>query len=176
MSITVTEKAAGEVEMAIGCDQAGSIRIPASFCGIVGLKPTFGLVPYSGIMPIEMTVDHAGPMTNNVANNALLLEVIAGSDGLDPRQIGVPSNIEYSKALDGDVSGLTIGVLKEGFGHPNSEADVDDKVRQAVSRFEKLGATVRDISISEHLVGATRSMFLGSLEHLRHTRCVPYPG
>ena len=145
--------AAGEVEMAIGCDQAGSIRIPASFCGIVGLKPTFGLVPYSGIMPIEMTVDHAGPMTNNVANNALLLEVIAGSDGLDPRQIGVPSNIEYSKALDGDVSGLTIGVLKEGFGHPNSEANVDDKVRQAVSRFEKLGATVRDISISEHLVG-----------------------
>ena len=145
--------AAGDVAMAIGCDQAGSIRIPASFCGIVGLKPTFGLVPYSGVMPIEMTLDHAGPMTDNVSNNALLLEVIAGPDGLDPRQMGAPAGIEYSKALDGEVSGLTIGVLKEGYGHPNSEADVDEKVRQAVNRFEKLGATVREISIPEHLVG-----------------------
>ena len=145
--------AAGDVAMAIGCDQAGSIRIPASFCGIVGLKPTFGLVPYSGVMPIEMTIDHAGPMTDNVSNNALLLEVIAGPDGLDPRQMGAPAGIEYSKALDGEVSGLTIGVLKEGYGHPNSEADVDEKVRQAINRFEKLGATVREISIPEHLVG-----------------------
>jgi amidase len=92
-------------------------------------------------------------MTDNVSNNALLLEVIAGPDGLDPRQMGAPAGIEYSKALDGEVSGLTIGVLKEGYGHPNSEADVDEKVRQAINRFEKLGATVREISIPEHLVG-----------------------
>src|SRR5262245_4964369 len=82
--------AAGEVPMAIGGDQAGSIRIPASFCGIVGLKPTFGLVPYSGIGPLETTIDCAGPMTANVADNALLLEVIAGPDGLDSRQQAVP--------------------------------------------------------------------------------------
>ena len=75
--------AAGEVPMAIGGDQAGSIRIPASYCGIVGMKPTFGLVPYSGIGPLEITIDTAGPMTANVADNALLLEVIAGPDGLD---------------------------------------------------------------------------------------------
>ncbi len=75
--------AAGEVPMAIGGDQAGSIRIPASFCGIVGMKPTFGLVPYTGIGPLEITLDTAGPMTANVADNALLLEVIAGPDGLD---------------------------------------------------------------------------------------------
>src|SRR4030095_8107689 len=67
-----------EVDMAIGGDQGGSIRMPASFCGIYGMKPTHGLVPYTGIMPIEITVDHTGPMTANVADNALLLEVIAG--------------------------------------------------------------------------------------------------
>ena len=68
--------AAGEVDMAIGGDQGGSIRMPASWCGIYGTKPTHGLVPYSGIMPIEITVDHAGPMTNSVEDNALMLEVI----------------------------------------------------------------------------------------------------
>src|SRR5438876_8840597 len=78
--------AAGEVDMAIGGDQGGSIRIPASYCGIYGMKPTHGLVPYTGIMPIELTLDHAGPMTATVADNALLLEVLAGADGLDPRQ------------------------------------------------------------------------------------------
>ena len=82
--------AAGEVPMAIGGDQAGSIRIPASYCGIVGMKPTFGLVPYTGIGPLEITIDTAGPMTANVADNALLLEVIAGPDGLDARQHQVP--------------------------------------------------------------------------------------
>ena len=106
--------AAGDVEMAIGCDQAGSIRIPAAMCGIVGLKPTHGLVPYSGVMPIEMTIDHAGPMTDTVANNALLLEVIAGADGLDPRQVGVPDDRSYTDALERGAEGLTIGVLKEG--------------------------------------------------------------
>ncbi len=145
--------AAGDVDMAIGCDQAGSIRIPASFCGIVGMKPTFGLVPYSGVMPIEMTVDHAGPMTNNVENNALLLEVIAGADGLDPRQMGVPAPIEYTKSLEGNVKNLTIGVLKEGFSHPNSEEGVDQKVRKALAVFETAGAKIQEISIPEHLSG-----------------------
>ena len=76
----------GEVDMAIGGDQGGSIRMPASFCGIYGMKPTHGLVPYTGIMPIEIYVDHTGPMTATVQDNALLLEVIAGADGYDPRQ------------------------------------------------------------------------------------------
>ena len=116
--------AAGEVEMAIGCDQAGSIRIPSSFSGIVGMKPSYGLVPYTGIMSIDMTIDHVGPMTATVADNALLLEVIAGEDGLDPRQ-NAPKTAAYTKAVTGDASGLRIGVLKEGFGHPNSEPDVD---------------------------------------------------
>src|SRR5215470_12889471 len=72
--------AAGEVDMAIGGDQAGSIRIPASHCGIIGLKPTYGLVPYTGIAPLEITLDTCGPITGNVRDNALLLEVIAEPD------------------------------------------------------------------------------------------------
>ena len=71
--------------MAIGGDQGGSIRMPSSFSGTYGMKPTWGLVPYTGVMPIEIFVDHTGPMTANVADNALLLEVLAGDDGYDPR-------------------------------------------------------------------------------------------
>jgi amidase len=142
--------AAGEVDMAIGGDQAGSVRIPASFCGIVGMKPTYGLVPYTGIGPLEITLDTVGPMTANVRDNALLLEVIAGPDGLDPRQRDVKV-ARYTEALDAGAKGLRIGVLKEGFGHPNSETDVDSKVRAAAARFKTLGATVEDISVPEHL-------------------------
>ncbi|MGH6671643.1 MAG: amidase [Xanthobacteraceae bacterium] len=144
--------AAGDVDMAIGGDQAGSIRIPASFCGIVGLKPTFGLVPYTGIAPLEMTIDTCGPMTANVRDNALLLEVIAGPDGIDSRQRGVAA-APYTEALGGGVKGLRIGVLKEGFAHANSEPDVDAHVREAAKRFASLGATIEDISLPEHLQG-----------------------
>jgi amidase len=142
--------AAGEVPMAIGGDQAGSIRIPASYCGIVGMKPTFGLVPYTGIGPLEITIDTAGPMTSNVADNALLLEVIAGPDGLDSRQNTVPRVDKYTEALRQGVQGLRIGVLKEGFGHRNSEADVEAKVRAAAERFRSLGAAVEEVSVPEH--------------------------
>jgi amidase len=144
--------AAGEVDMAIGGDQAGSIRIPASFCGIVGLKPTFGLVPYTGIAPLEMTIDSCGPMTANVRDSALLLEVIAGPDGIDSRQRGVAAG-RYTEALGGGAKGLRIGVLKEGFGHPNSEPDVDACVREAAQRFARLGAIVEDVSVPAHHEG-----------------------
>jgi amidase len=144
--------AAGEVELAIGGDQAGSIRIPASHCGIVGLKPTFGLVPYTGCAPLEPTLDICGPMSANVHDNALLLEVIAGPDGIDSRQRDVKV-ARYTQALDGGVAGLRIGVLQEGFGHPNSEPDVDAKVRAAARRFADLGATVDDVSVPMHTMG-----------------------
>jgi amidase len=144
--------AAGEVDMAIGGDQAGSIRIPASHCGIVGLKPTFGLVPYTGIGPLEITMDVCGPMTANVRDSALLLETIAGPDGLDSRQRDVKVS-RYTDALDGGLGQLRIGVLAEGFGHPNSEADVEAKVRAAAERFAKLGATISDVSLPMHLLG-----------------------
>jgi amidase len=144
--------AAGEVDMAIGGDQGGSIRIPAAYCGVYGMKPTHGLVPYTGIMPIEITLDHTGPMTRNVDDNALLLEVLAGEDGLDPRQYNVKTE-PYTQALDGGVKGLRIGVVKESFGLPNSEPDVDVKVKKAASTLRDLGATVSDISVPMHSVG-----------------------
>ncbi len=144
--------ALGEVDMAIGGDQGGSIRMPASFCGIYGMKPTWGLVPYTGIMPIEIFVDHTGPMTATVADNALLLEVIAGDDGYDPR-IKAPKVEEYTKALGGGVKGMRIGILKEGFEQPTAEAAVNESVREAAKRFKDLGATVETISIPMHLTG-----------------------
>ncbi len=143
-----------EVDMAIGGDQGGSIRMPASFCGIYGMKPTHGLVPYTGIMPIEIYVDHTGPMTGTVRDNALLLEVIAGADGYDPRQYS-PKVHPYTEALGGGVDGLKIGLVKEGFGLPNSERDVDAKVRKAGELLGKLGAKVTEVSIPWHtLAGA----------------------
>jgi amidase len=144
---------AGEVDLAIGGDQGGSIRIPSSYCGAYGLKPTYGLVPYTGVFPIELTLDHVGPIGATVADVALLLEAIAGEDGLDPRQRNV--RIEpYSQLLTGDVRGLKIGIVEEGFGWPGlSEPDVDAAVREAAQRFSQLGAEVRTISIPMHRDG-----------------------
>ena len=96
--------------------------------GIVGIKPTFGLIPYTGIMGIETTVDHTGPMTENVADNALFLESMAGEDGLDPRQ-RVPNVDSYTDALGGDVRGMRVAVVSEGFGRYDSLPDVDATVR-----------------------------------------------
>ena len=144
--------AAGEVAMALGGDQGGSIRMPASFCGIYGMKPTHGLVPYTGIMPIELTIDHTGPMTATVEDNALLLEVLAGPDGLDPRQYGGQS-MPYRDVLGQGVTGLRIGVVEEGFGHPQSMPQSDAVVREAADRLRGLGAVVEKVSIPMHRVG-----------------------
>ena len=146
--------AAGEVPMALGGDQGGSIRMPAAFCGIYGMKPTHGLVPYTGIMPIELTIDHTGPMTATVEDNALLLEVLAGPDGLDPRQYGGESQA-YREALGSGVRGLRIAVVEEGFGHPQSMPDADAVVREAAERLRGLGAIVETVSLPMHRMGHT---------------------
>lgn len=143
--------ALGEADMALGGDQGGSIRMPASFSGIYGMKPTHGLVPYTGIMPIEVYVDHTGPMTKTVADSALLLEVLAGPDGYDPRQYDVKVHA-YTKSLEGGVKGMKIGVVKEGFQQANAEEAVNAKVRKAAKHFESLGAIVEEVSIPMHLV------------------------
>jgi amidase len=144
--------AAGEVDLAVGGDQGGSIRMPASYCGVYGMKPTWGLVPYTGIMPIEIFIDHTGPITGTVENNALMLEVIAGDDGYDPR-IKAPTPQPYSKLLEGGTKGMKIAVITEGFGWPNSEPGVDAKVRAGAKLLERLGATVDEVSIPMHLQG-----------------------
>ena len=142
----------GLVDMAIGGDQGGSIRVPAAYCGCYGMKPTHGLVPYTGVMPIETTIDHTGPMTQNVRDNAVMLKAIAGEDGLDPRQYD-PQVDDYPGSLRRGAGGLRIGVLREGFGLPGSEQDVDAKVRAAAKTFERLGASVDEVSIPAHLDG-----------------------
>jgi amidase len=143
--------ATGEADMAIGGDQGGSIRIPSAFCGIYGMKPTWGLVPYTGIMPIEIFVDHTGPMTKSVTDNAVLLEVIAGDDGYDSR-IKAPKVHPYSRVLGDEVKDLRIAVVKEGFDRSGSEEAVDKKVSAAANRFAGMGARVEEVSIPMQLI------------------------
>lgn len=162
--------AAGEVDMAIAGDQGGSIRIPSSNCGVYGMKPSHGLVPYTGIMPVEQTIDHVGPVTNTVADNALLLEVLAGEDGLDPRQYN-PSVFRYTEALGRGAHGLRIGILKEGFHRPESESDVDEKVLAAAQKLRELGAHVEEISVPEHHLAVdcwTAITVEGLQDHMMH--------
>jgi amidase len=145
--------ASGECDIAIGGDQGGSIRIPAAWCGTYGLKPTHGLVPYTGIFPIEMTLDHTGPIAASVEDVAVLLSAIAGEDGFDPRQRNVKT-ADYLNDLDGGVEGMKIGVLAEGFGWPDlSEEDVDDAVQEASRTFAELGAEVSEVSVPMHRDG-----------------------
>ncbi len=144
--------ATGIVDIAMGGDQGGSIRIPAAWSGIVGLKPTHGLVPYTGIVGFDHTIDHIGPMALDVGDVALMLQVIAGKDDtcLDPRQpdkLRVPN---YANALTGKVKGMRIAVVKEGFGTPESMPAVDKAVKEAAKFLGGLGAKITQISVPEH--------------------------
>ncbi len=143
--------ASGGADLALGGDQGGSIRIPSSFCGTVGHKPTHGLVPYTGAFPIENTIDHLGPITRTVRDAALMLGVLAGPDGLDPRQRSGGQAQDYLAGLDDGVAGLRIGVLAEGFGHAGlSQPAVEETVRAAIGRLAAAGADVSEVSIPWH--------------------------
>ena len=142
--------ASNAVDMAVGCDEGGSIRVPSAFCGIVGLKPSWGLVPFTGIFPLEMTIDHVGPMAHTVHDCALMLETLAGPDGLDPRQHAALRSQPYTTLMKAGGKGLRIGILKEGFGLPDGEKDVDALVMDAAHRLEHSGATVSMVSVKEH--------------------------
>ncbi|PNS20967.1 Glutamyl-tRNA(Gln) amidotransferase subunit A, mitochondrial [Sphaceloma murrayae] len=164
------EKAGDEgVDLAIGGDQGGSIRLPAHFGGIYGLKPTFGLVPYSGVASLFAGIDHVGPMARSVRDVAVLLEVVAGADGLDPRQgPWTPRREEvpaYQREVDGWVEekkgkgewdgktagkGLRIGVLKEAYEVAGLDDELVKVTRDAIQRFRDLGAEVKDVSVPMH--------------------------
>ena len=139
--------AAGDVPMALGCDQGGSIRIPAAWCGVVGLKPTHGLVPYTGICALESSIDHVGPMGATVEDVARLLTVIAGPDGLDPRQPAAIPPADYLGVLGEGLRGLRIGVVAEGFGRPESDPATDEAVRSALARMQAAGAVLEQVSV-----------------------------
>ncbi|RWP99096.1 amidase [Mesorhizobium sp.] len=141
----------GEVDITIGGDQAGSIRIPASWCGVVGLKPTYGLVPYSGILGYDLTFDHTGPMARKARDVATTLAVIAGKDAEDPRQRDAALPNDVTPLTLEHLRGLRIGILTEGFCSAGHEADVDQTVRRAAENLATLGATVSEISFPGHL-------------------------
>jgi len=141
--------ATGEADMAIGCDQGGSIRMPSSFCGIVGMKPTWSLVPYTGVLGMNPGIDHTGPMTRTVADNALLLGVLAGPDGVDSRQSNVVVD-DYPAALSLGVRGLRIGVMREGFSTPSADRRVGERVLQVCDGLAAAGVDVREVSVPAH--------------------------
>ncbi len=121
------------------------MRIPASYCGVYAMKASHGLVPYTKIMPIELTIDHTGPITANVSDNALMLEVLTGPDGLDPRQHACREAQPYTELMKAGVKGLKIGIVSEDFGWPNSMPELDAQVRKAAKRFSELGAKVAEV-------------------------------
>ncbi|WP_027929238.1 amidase [Amycolatopsis thermoflava] len=142
--------AAGAADLAVGGDQGGSIRIPAAFCGIVGHKPTHGLVPYTGGFPIERTIDHLGPMARTVADTAAMLTVLAGVDGLDARQPSTLEHVDYLAALAIPATGLRIGVVSEGFGTAVSDPAIDESVLAAVDGLRSAGLAAERVSIPWH--------------------------
>jgi len=142
--------AAGEVDIAFGGDQGGSIRIPAAFCGIIGLKPTFGLVSHFGIgFGSDQSIDYTGPMTRTVEDAAAALQATAGYDPYDPRPTrDVPTSMDVLGRLADGVSGLRLGVLEEGFD--DAEVEVRDLVMAAVDLLARAGAKISKVSIPAH--------------------------
>ena len=136
--------AAGQCTITTGSDTGGSIRIPAALCGIVGLKPTYGLVSRYGLTPLSWSLDHPGPMVRTVEDAALSMNAIAGYDPNDvaSARVEIP---DYTTALTGDVRGLRIGVVKEYFEAP-LDPEVDRSVRDAIGVLESMGAVVTEVS------------------------------
>jgi aspartyl-tRNA(Asn)/glutamyl-tRNA(Gln) amidotransferase subunit A len=142
---SVAAVAACEAPLALGSDTGGSIRQPASLCGIVGLKPTYGRVSRFGLVAFASSLDQVGPIAHDVADAALLLEVIAGHDSRDSTSVAQPVPA-YSQIVDQPVAPLTIGVPREYFG-AGLDAEVEQSVRAALRVYEKLGATIKEVSL-----------------------------
>jgi amidase len=142
--------AGGYVDIAIGGDQGGSIRSPSAWCGVVGIKATFGLIPHTGVFGSDPSIDYVGPMARSVEDVAAALECIAGADGYDPRQLQVPETPAYTQLLKDGVKGLKIGILKEGFDIEGTQKEVRDAVLAAVDELEKAGAIVSQVSVPMH--------------------------
>ena len=137
--------AAGMLPWALGSDTGGSIRQPASFCGVVGLKPTYGLVSRYGLVAFASSLDQIGPITKDVYDSALLLNIIAGHDKKDTTSVE-KEKIDYTKCLKNDVKGLKIGVPKEFFAEGINK-EVKEALEKAMEKYKQLGAIVEEISL-----------------------------
>ena len=137
--------ASNMVPWALGSDTGGSIRQPASFCGVVGLKPTYGLVSRYGLVAFASSLDQIGPITKDFYDSAMLLNIITGYDEKDTTSREV-EKIDYTKCLKNDVKGLKIGVPKEFFGEGINE-EVKESLEKAIGIYKELGAEVEEISL-----------------------------
>ena len=137
--------ASGQCPVAMGSDTGGSIRIPAALCGVVGHKPTYGLISRYGVTPLSWSLDHVGPLTRTVEDAALTLNVLAGHDPRDPASAKGPVP-DYTEALDGRVKGLRLGMPKE-YIWDAVDPEVESAVKKAIAQLEELGATVHEVSI-----------------------------
>ena len=137
--------ASGMVPWALGSDTGGSIRQPASFCGVVGLKPTYGLVSRYGLVAFASSLDQIGPITKDVEDCAMLLNIITGHDEKDTTSENV-EKIDYTLSLKNDVKGIKIGVPKEFYGEGINE-EVKAKLDEAIAKYKKLGAEVEEFSL-----------------------------
>jgi aspartyl-tRNA(Asn)/glutamyl-tRNA(Gln) amidotransferase subunit A len=137
--------AAGEAVWALGTDTGGSVRQPASLCGVVGLKPTYGLISRYGLIAFASSLDTVGTFTRSVADAALLLSSIAGRDPLDATSLDTPRR-DYAEGLEDGIAGLRVGIVREAFGE-GVEAGVRASVRAAIDRLDALGASVGEVSL-----------------------------
>ncbi len=141
---------------ALGTDTGGSVRIPASCCGVVGMKPTFGRVSKYGIFPLSWTLDHVGPMTRTVEDNAIVLGVLSGHDARDPYSVRKETE-DFTRYLDREMQGSVVGV-PSSFYFENVEEEVQAIVNKAIEVFRNLGAEIREVEIpdSEQILAAQR--------------------
>jgi amidase len=148
--------AAGEVDIAFGGDQGGSVRNPASYCGVLGLKPTFGLISHFGAsFGMDPSIDYLGPLARHTADIAAALQAVAGADGLDPRQgRRVPERIDVMSTLAAGIKGMRIGLLAEGFDEA-TQPEVRGAVLAAAEVLAAQGAVISNVSIPEHRLGGT---------------------
>jgi len=137
--------AANLVPWALGSDTGGSIREPASFCGVVGLKPTYGLVSRYGLVAFASSLDQVGPITKDVRDCAMLLNLIAGHDEKDSTSYDIEKK-DYTKSLEKDIKGLKIGVPKEFFGEGINK-EVKEKLEEAIEKYKEMGAIVEECSL-----------------------------
>lgn len=145
--------AACEATISLGSDTGGSIRLPGSFCGIVGMKPTYGRVSRYGLIAFASSLDQIGPFARTVEDSAALLEVISGVDPKDSTSLDVPVE-KYSTLLNSDIKGMKVGVIKELVGEGVSE-DVSKAVQHAIDTYKSLGAEIVEISLPniKHSIG-----------------------
>ena len=155
--------AAGLAPISLGSDTGGSIRQPASFCGVVGFKPTYGLVSRFGLIAFGSSLDQIGPFAKNVKDAALTLEVIQGADDLDCTTYKDPIKEDYLSTIEDGIKGMKIGVPKEFF-QEGLDSEVKDAMLKAMEDLKELGATVEEISLPITEVGLPAYYIISSAE------------